>query len=69
MIEYPVYQKEPDNLPESVTRYGIGFPFIHNVYDLVNEFVKSENLVRPKLNDKGERIFHFTYHYDKHKLG
>ena len=67
MVNYPVYPdaRKPESIHDDVDRYGIGWPYIHNVYDVVNEIDRDTKEVKPKRNDKGERVFHFTYHYTK----
>ncbi|EIO6136511.1 hypothetical protein LQX96_004655 [Salmonella enterica] len=65
MVDYPIFNTKPTINPEGVKRYGVGYPFIHNVYDLVNEIDKDTKEIRGKRDKEGNPVFSFTYHYQK----
>lgn len=68
MTDYPIYNTKPKVNSYNIDRYGVGYPYIHNVYDRVYEWDKLTQIKTPKLDKKGDPVFSFTYHYNKHNL-
>ncbi|EMC1489669.1 hypothetical protein VAA96_004547 [Salmonella enterica] len=65
MINYPVYPTKPEVNPEEIERYGVGYPFIHSVYDVVKVYDKTIGGIKIKRDKNENPVFNFTYHYQK----